>query len=137
LKKSNHHQSLLSNYLLSTTINQIRIIIRFRLRIIEQPIDKKYMINNNRDVSDVCIPKLNKGEMEEIIRNIIEDTKIGEIIQYREKIWKYDQTKKRVIMRIAWNQEHAQYKDIKERLQTGKNVKIVKYPEIIHLFILQ
>lgn len=95
------------------------------------------MINNSRDISDVCIPKLNKGEMEEIIRNIIKDTNIGEIIQYREKVWKYDETKKRVIMRIAWNQEHAQYKDVKERLQNGKNVKIVKYPEIIHLFILQ
>jgi len=89
------------------------------------------------DISDVCIPKLNKWDMEEIIRNIIEDTKIGEIIQYREKVWKYDSTKKRVIMRIAWNQEHIQYKDVKERLENGKNVKIVHYPEIIHLFILQ
>ena len=89
------------------------------------------------DISDVCIPKLNKSEMEEIIRNIIEDTKIGEIIQYREKEWKYDPTKKRVIMRIAWNQDHVQYKDVKERLQNGNHVKIVNYPEIIHLFILQ
>jgi len=89
------------------------------------------------DISDICIPKLNKGDMEKIIIKIIEDTNIGEIIQYREKVWKYDPTKKRVIMRIAWNQEHFQYKDVKERLENGNHVKIVHYPEIIHIFILQ
>lgn len=83
---------------------------------------------------DVCIPKMEAGVSENNIRTGIENTKIGKVIRYTEIPWKYDSENKRVLMNIEWNREHAQYDQLKNRLEKGDNIKIVIDTLIWHIY---
>ena len=83
---------------------------------------------------DVCIPKMEAGVSENNIRTGIENTKIGKVIRYTEIPWKYDTENKRVLMNIEWNREHAQYDQLKNRLEKGDNIKIVIDTLIWHIY---
>jgi hypothetical protein len=83
---------------------------------------------------DVCIPKMEAGVSENNIRTGIENTKIGKVVRYTEIPWKYDTENKRVLMNIEWNREHAQYDQLKNRLEKGDNIKIVIDTLIWHIY---
>ena len=83
---------------------------------------------------DVCIPKMEAGVSENNIRTGIENTKIGKVVRYTEIPWKYDSENKRVLMNIEWNREHAQYDQLKNRLEKGDNIKIVIDTLIWHIY---
>lgn len=83
---------------------------------------------------DVCIPKMEAGVSENKIRREIEKTNIGRVIRYTEIPWKYDSENKRILMHMEWNCEHAQYFQLKNRLEKGDNIKIVIDTLIWHIY---
>lgn len=85
-------------------------------------------------VNEICIPKMDSQVSEKTIRVGIENLKMGNIRRYTEIPWKHDSTVKRILMSIDWNKSHSQYSSIQERLNNGKNIKIVNNTDIWHIF---
>jgi len=86
---------------------------------------------------NICIPKMDSRVTETKIRTGIENTQIGHIIRYTEIPWKHDDANKKVLMSFEWNKEHAQYNQLKERLDKGGNIKIVNDTVIWHVYIVE
>lgn len=82
----------------------------------------------------ICIPKLEISVPENTVRLNINKTNIGEILSYKELLWKNDHSHKRILMYMRLNHEHTQYCTIKERLESGNAVHVVSYPTIYELY---
>ena len=85
----------------------------------------------------ICIPKMDSRVTENKIRSGIENTQIGHVIRYTEVPWKYDESTKRVLIWFEWNKEHAQYSQLRDRLDKGDNIKIVNDTVIWHVYIVE
>jgi hypothetical protein len=76
------------------------------------------------DVSDICIPRMEKNVRREFILNILRKMKIGYIERISEIPLKKEPTHKRVIAKIKWNSTDAS-KTIQHRLQNNEPVNVV------------
>ena len=86
--------------------------------------------------STLCIPKLYKTYKEMFVTKCIEQSKLGYVKRYTEIPWKYDETNKRVIFRIHWNQSNPYFAQNLERLNSGENIKLVfGYPQMWHIYL--
>ncbi len=90
--------------------------------------------NDKNMIHDICIPKMDAKVSEREVRIGIEKTKIGKVRQYKETPCTSDRSIKKILMSIDWNKEHAQYTQLKERLENGKSVKIVNDTVIWHIY---
>jgi hypothetical protein len=85
---------------------------------------------------DICIPRMNVETSTNYIKTIIHKSKIGEIINYKELLWKNDPTMKRILMTIKLNTNHENHAIWRHTLLLGDYINIVHdFPKMWSLCI--
>jgi hypothetical protein len=87
------------------------------------PINKQIQINQKRP-TDICIPRMGININRKTIYEIFKKLDIGKIERISENTLKSDQSYKRIILKMNWNNTERA-KNIKSRLENNEPVNII------------